>query len=273
MEKNELLDTGILETYVLGIGTEDERILVEQMSVKFPEIQIEKEEIEALLELLAMAYAVIPASQAEIKRKIESQLFLSQKLAKETIVVPMKSDAGTNSWISWKWYSIAASILMLVAFGYAFQVRNQMNAVHNDMVAMQLESTQLQEINKKLAVESNQFSKLTNTMGQEGTRQVILTSTIQQPSKAIVFWNPANHKVWLVNTNLPALPEDKQYQLWGIVGGKPVDAGVFDAKKGNEMFAVELKSIEQPQLFAVTVENRGGVASPTMSTLCLKAEI
>ena len=46
-----------------------------------------------------------------------------------------------------------------------------------------------------------------------------------------------------------------------------------DANSGERMIAVELKSIDRPQALAVTVENRGGVASPTLSTLCLKADI
>ena len=49
----------------------------------------------------------------------------------------------------------------------------------------------------------------------------------------LVFWNTRTHQVAVQVQSLPPLPADKQYQLWSMVDGKPVDAGVFDATTGN----------------------------------------
>lgn len=274
MEKNELIESGILETYVLGLSTSEEKAQVEKLISDDPEIRKEKEEIEALLELLAQAYAIIPPSQTQIKRRIEGELFLRSEEGMEANVKPLHGGgSGQSDSKSWMWLSIAASVSLLIMVFYGYRLNHRVETAENQLAAARLESVQLLEMNKKLSAMGDQFSRLTSTIGEEGTRQVILTSTIQQPTKAIVFWNPTNHKVWLVNTNLPQLPIDKQYQLWGIVDGKPVDAGVFDANSGDRAIAIELKSIARPQVLAVTVENRGGVSSPTLSTLCLKAEI
>lgn len=263
-----------MEAYVLGLSTSEEKKLVEHLISDHPEIQTEKEEIEALLELLAQAYAIIPPSQTQIKRRIENQLFLSSESVKEAVVKPLHSGgSGQGSSKTWMWLSIAASVSLLAMVFYGYRLNHAAESAENQLSVTKLEAIKLLEMNKKLQTQSDQFFRLTSTIGEEGTQQVILTSTVKQTSKAIVFWNPTNHKVWLVNTNLPNLPNEKQYQLWGIVDGKPVDAGVFDAKAGERMIAVELKSIARPKVLAVTVENRGGVASPTLSTLCLKAEI
>jgi cell division protein FtsB len=88
----------------------------------------------------------------------------------------------------------------------------------------------------------------------------------------LVFWSPVNQQTLITDASLPALPADKQYQLWGLDHGKPLDAGVFDPqalKDGN----LQVKSIASAQAFAVTVEPKGGSAQPTMSTLTLMGKL
>ena len=70
---------------------------------------------------------------------------------------------------------------------------------------------------------------------------------------------------------MPDIPSDKQYQLWAIVDGKPIDMGVFDLQlEVNEL--IEIPHIENAQAFAVTLEKRGGVASPTMEAMYVLGE-
>ena len=67
------------------------------------------------------------------------------------------------------------------------------------------------------------------------------------------------------------LARENQYQLWAIIDGKPVDAGVFD---GNFSGLHKMKEIAKGAvLFAVTVEPRGGKAAPTMDTMQVKGEV
>ncbi|HEY4654886.1 MAG TPA: anti-sigma factor, partial [Cyclobacteriaceae bacterium] len=58
--------------------------------------------------------------------------------------------------------------------------------------------------------------------------------------------------------------ENSQYQLWGIVDGKPVDAGVFDSDADG---LIPMQRIRGASAFAVTIEPRGGNQQPTLSTL------
>ena len=47
---------------------------------------------------------------------------------------------------------------------------------------------------------------------------------------ATVYWDTKSKDVYLIVNNLPEPPSDRQYQLWAIVDGQPVDAGVFDVQ-------------------------------------------
>ncbi len=74
---------------------------------------------------------------------------------------------------------------------------------------------------------------------------------------ATVYWNPKSQEVLLTVHNLPAPAADQQYQLWSIVNGKPVDAGVFDMDKAAAGFQ-KMKAVPGAQMFAVTLEKKGG---------------
>ena len=80
-----------------------------------------------------------------------------------------------------------------------------------------------------------------------------------------IYWDTQTKDVYLLVNSLPQPASDKQYQLWAIVDGKPVDAGVFDMKDADGL--VKMKNIPQAQAFAITLEKKGGSASPTLAAM------
>jgi len=273
MEKAEFIESGLLESYVLGITNMNESALVEDMLAKYPDLKSEKESIEMALEQVAFENGIEPG--AHVFDKLSNQLFSEEEVKNEIIeekqeakIIPIHSQTPGF----WKPLSMAASIGLLLVGAWAVTLNQQNSNLAEQSKIASVEQVFLNKKIEELTQRQQQASTFAQAIAQAGTRQIVLASTQQKPTKAIVFWNPENHTVWLVDTDLPQLPEDKQYQLWGIVGGKPIDAGVFDAI-GGKAVAIELKAVAKPQAFAVTVENRGGSASPTLSTLCLQAAL
>jgi anti-sigma-K factor RskA len=80
---------------------------------------------------------------------------------------------------------------------------------------------------------------------------------------ATVYWDTKTKDVYLLANNLPKPNDDKQYQLWALVDGKPVDAGMIDDCNG----LCKLKNIQKAQAFAITLEKKGGSAAPDLSQL------
>ena len=74
--------------------------------------------------------------------------------------------------------------------------------------------------------------------------------------------------------NLPMPPSDKQYQLWALKDGKPIDAGVFDMKPGTDgdMHMMPV-TIAEADAFAVTLEKKGGSPTPTLTQLYVMGKI
>jgi anti-sigma-K factor RskA len=61
--------------------------------------------------------------------------------------------------------------------------------------------------------------------------------------------------------NLPQPASDKQYQLWALINNKPEDLGVFEVKQ--QKLLVKMRNVRNAQVFAVTLEPRGGSPTPT----------
>jgi len=80
---------------------------------------------------------------------------------------------------------------------------------------------------------------------------------------AKIFWMQNTGEVFIDPSNLPDAPAGKQYQLWAIVDGKPVDAGmILTSKKGDKYRIQKMKTFGKAEAFAVTLEPEKGNPTP-----------
>ena len=102
---------------------------------------------------------------------------------------------------------------------------------------------------------------------REGSNKVIaMKGTDKSPqSLANIIYNPEQQKTYLDIKNMPAPPTGKQYQLWALVDGQPVDMGVCDIVLNNGF--QEVPFIPNAGAFAVTIENQGGSPTPTLEEM------
>ena len=89
---------------------------------------------------------------------------------------------------------------------------------------------------------------------------------------ACAIWHPETKRGILYVDGLPPLPLGKSYQLWAFVGATPKPAGVFESAAGGTA-VISLGAFdaaaEKPAKFAVSVEPKGGVPSPTGAVVLL----
>jgi anti-sigma-K factor RskA len=79
------------------------------------------------------------------------------------------------------------------------------------------------------------------------------------------YVNPGTRSALFYAFDLPALPDEKTYELWFIAGGKPVAAGTFAVgPRGTASLRVDrVSDVQRIEAWAVTIEPRGGVPQPT----------
>lgn len=265
MNVTEYIASGILDSYVLGAVSDQEKREVECLSSVYPDIQHELNELSDALENYVLVYSVEPP--AAVKARLLEQLDFEKPAP--TIVRPMPVDRPSFPTYRTTWLVAASVGLLLLVFSFFLLSRlraNQENLVAARTVNDSLK-TEMRQLHDRQIVDEQRLAVLQRA----GMRVIQLRGNKKAPnSDILVYWNTQTQQVSVDVKSLPALPADRQYQLWSLVGGKPVDAGVFEANAAtaaNQPVQLLNGSIARADAFAVTVEKRGGSPTPTLSTL------
>jgi anti-sigma-K factor RskA len=99
-------------------------------------------------------------------------------------------------------------------------------------------------------------TRVVNLVGQGGTPQ----------ARARIYWNEAGRTWRVLVKDLPAVPNDRAYQLWFVpTGTNPVSAKVFNTNaSGSAEFEIPVPpEVTTLMAAAVTVEPAGGSPQPT----------
>ena len=259
------LESGILELYVLGDVTPQEKLQVEEMMAVHPVVKIEVDEIERTMEKYAMANAVEPSANLQSKvlsstviNLADDRTFKTKEVVADNIIY-MPPPPSTNFYK----YAFAASLALLVAATAAlYNVNSKLEQSNQQLLVL---SAQNQQFASTVSLKEKELGVFRDTT----FKMVKLKGTAKIPDAAMtVAWNPINKKVMvdMASIKLPENDPSHQYQLWAIVGGKPVDLGVFD-KTATSADMVEMKPVQLAQAFAVTLEPKGGSVNPTMDQM------
>jgi anti-sigma-K factor RskA len=251
----EYISSGIVESYVLGLTTDAERQEFETMCTQYPELVQARMQFEDSLEKKLMAEAVMPP--AFLKEKIEAAVQPgSATLHTDTYE---EEEAPVRKINNWQWIAAASILLFVGSLAWALYLNGEKNelASSNQQLRQQLDET------KPISEEVYQMAA---ALKKPGLKMAALHGTPASPaSLAAVYYDTTSHDVYLIVNNLPQPPSDQQYQLWALIDKQPVDLGVFELKQ--EKLVVKMKNVNQAQAFAITLEPKGGSASPTMTAM------
>ncbi len=265
MNVNDYILSGILEQYVLGDVSPQEKQEVECLSHIYPEIKEELTKVEFALEGLALEYsASVPT---HIKQNIfdlinsEETINTSQTTSNTKVISLVDSTDTKNSTSksNINKYLIAASVLLIASISSLYLFLNSTFqakelALNSKIESLNLDKVQIEESYK------NQLASLSI----ENNKIFVLQANNKAPGKTmIVAWNKVTGHVYVNNIQLPSTPTDKQYQLWALKDGKPIDLGVFEVNTNLQ----HMKNVQGAQAFAVTLEQKGGSPTPNLEQL------
>lgn len=249
MDIKEYISSGILESYLLGHASEAEAQELEILAQKYPEIQSELEAIREALDTYATEFAVSPPAQ--LKAKILDSIFKEDE--EETRSVNLAPSSRIN------WFALAASIFLFISFAFNVFFYNRWQRSSNMLAQYQMENYELSENLKNVGHELESSKESLAILKDKNSVIVNLKGLETSPeATAVVVWNSESKNVYLVAHNLPQPADDQQYQLWAIIDGKPVDAGVFESIDAIQ----QLKSMITAEAFAITLEIKGGNPTP-----------
>lgn len=266
MDIKTYIESGIIENFVLGKASQEESSILQCVMSKNAEVKEAVLEMQETIEMLATSNAV------EVPSDLKSQIFgkldfskitkevkmeiVSESTNEPTIRLEDEKVAGRknykNIWLA------AASILLLIAFGWNMLKTQKLE---KSLAESKAETVQNQQ---QIAFLTNQNEVILNS------KNIQLKGVEKHPGMlANVIWDN-QYIVHLSVENLPKAPQGKQYQLWAIVDGKPVNVGMYKDSEGKMQ---EMKMIKSAQAFAITLEKEGGSEAPTMEEMYVMGEV
>lgn len=262
MEPQTFIESGIVENYVLGIANVEEMALVEEMCKKSPEVFKFLEQNQTAIGNYAYAYEI--QSPLATKNKIFNHI----NMDKETQEIEFKPVSPIKTW--WVAASLvisAASLLGNVYYGTQTEkLKSQLAQINKTNNRLTYENL-INKANYRSAAE--QLSLLhkhgNKTTHLEGTK-------VSLESSAVIYWNSETKDLYISLDYLPKEPEGKQYQLWAVVKGKPVSAGLIDIGIQSN-YLLKMKDVQEADAFAISLEKAGGAISPDANAIYLTGSI
>ena len=108
-----------------------------------------------------------------------------------------------------------------------------------------------------------------------GAQMKELAGTSAAPGASALLAHDKTGRAMLITSGLPAAPEGKAYQLWFIVGAKPLPGKVFFTDStGSGLSQDQLPSAAlEKAAFAVTMESKNGAVAPTSPILLMSDKL
>lgn len=202
----------------------------------------------------------------ELMAQVRAEAEKEQKQRNPKVTsIDSAADSNTNNSGN-QFFAIAASIaLFIITLSLVFYSFNLSSQLGNKEELINQQETLISELKTEVQRKDELLSIL-----ESRTVELVLMAGLEVNPNGYgkVIWDADKQQALLQVSNLPAVPQDKDYQLWIIKNNKPVSAGVFavnDPLK-DSFFKIDKlveSTKESTDAFAITLEPKGGLQQPT----------
>lgn len=268
MNIKEYIESGLLEAYALGALTESERVAVEADIAMYPELAAELAIIEQSLQQFAESQAEEPPAfmQEKIWQELDSaeEDEWSGKIPQaQPKSVPLQPEQPAAKQPNFMRAAIWIAVIVSALTNFILLSQRNVAREEKDKLASKLDSLSAQQ--ESLASQLGDYKKELDMMSDPDVKTVVMRKEGETGMAGMVYWSKDKEEAYVSLHNLPIPPTGKQYQMWIIQDGKPVDMGVIDNKMVETPGMMKKLSVSAGglQAFAISIENEGGSPTPT----------
>lgn len=254
MNSREYIESGILELFVYGKLTEAENKEVLEMTKNNPEIQEEINAIENIV--MNLSQSVAPHLSATNYEKIRIKLLEKNK------IIQLQPRKNYSQYMGW-----AAAAVFVLGFGLQFNKLNESNQTINKLST---EKSVMQESIVDLELKKQDAESVLAIVRDNNNIQVALGGQEVAPNAyAKAYYNKETKEVYIDATGLPAPPEGKVYQVWGLKLDPltPKSIGLLNNFTASNSKVFKVDKADDAEAFGITLEPAGGSVSPTLEQL------
>lgn len=176
----------------------------------------------------------------------------------------MKETEEPENGFDWFSFAVAASFALLIItmslIFYSFSLNSDISELESNIEQQKAQLTELEH-------DLREREEILSVLGAREVEIVELSGMDVNPNGyGKVIWNGENRQIVLQASNLPAVSQGREYQLWALTPDSPISAGVFAVnEETNNFYRIELPAdiLQSVNGFAVTMEPEGGSQQPT----------
>lgn len=263
----EYITSGILELYAAGALSPQEMQEVEQIAASSAKVRAALDETLVALEQYAHAHAVAP--NPLLKNRV-MQLVEDEALEKEALAAIPLHPAPESS--PYRWMFAASVTLFLISGILSIYFYSQWQETESRLALALAQDQQMAQNFNTVSQRMQEQEVLLRMLRDENYRPVKLQGVAAHPdANVMVYWSPAQQKVYIDAVQLPEPPAGKQYQLWALKDGQPINAGMLELNGQTAM--QQMRQIGAAQAFAITLEPVGGSQNPTLEAMYVMGEV
>ena len=172
-----------------------------------------------------------------------------------------EADARPSIW-PWVLAAAAAIVAALTSVGW-LSARGEIARLQTALADARSNTTKLLAVRDEFDQERNRSQHVAAILGASDVTYTALAGVAPvEQARGRVYVSPTRGLLFAAE-DLPVLPPDRSYQLWTIVGGRPVSHGVFELGNNGAAQLLTESAPGMAEAYAVTVEPLGGVPEPT----------
>lgn len=245
MDLQSFIQSGLLEAYVLGQCTAEERAQVERMAAEYAVVRAELAAIEGSLETYAAAHSVQPPDWMKSN--------IMERIRQETQGAAPQQSAPASNTGALRLFQIIA-FLLAAACSFLFFRQKDLGAENHQL---KITSDSLNQVLAACQVDAAKIDPIAELLCDPATQRILVSDG--KGINTLVYYNPRLKRMAYDPHNLPEPKPGTHYQFWAIVGGTPVSMGM---KAGN--MCESIHTVEQAVAFAISEEtNPEGNPTPT----------
>ncbi len=244
------ISSGIIEQYVMGLCSTEESMELELLRKQHTALDTAVTNFELLFEKQLLQNAMLPTMETDNK-------ILQQLHSLQTPVVSIQKHKSTN-WLK----GIAAAAVILLGFSSVYNY-----TLYSKTKEQQAELSAKNNLPSSLPIDD--FNVLKNPSITPVAMNGVGYHAI---CRCTMFWDKNTGKAYVMIHHLVKSGDKKDYQLWAMVDGKPVNVGMINDEIRDRF--IEVSNVPNgATAFSVTLENAGGATTPTVEETYLEGRI
>lgn len=261
MDSEKILQSGILEQYVLGLVSEEESAKVEGYMVTYPEIHEKIQRLRSCMEHYTGLHDISSPDHQCKEASLSNCDDLSGKARERCLSVEtkfgksQKKEQLVEMQNHTRLLTALASISILFFAGLSIYFYQKQASEASALAQVKQEFSELKE-QHQVVVSQMQATTIDNALlKDEVTQKMNMKGVGVMPeAEVVVYYNPKERRAILDPVSLPEPPKDHHYQLWAEVDQRTVDMGTIDQRvKENGLIPIDF--VANANNFTITLKS------------------